>query len=79
MVGCHRNMDDKKFRNFCMPNTKYDELAIWTRKLGTNASVDETLYFTGGYGKREVLLLLLLLLLLLMLLLSRLLYCTWCF
>jgi hypothetical protein len=50
MVGCHRNVDDRKFRNFCMPSTSYDELTIWTRKLGTNASVDETLFFTGGYG-----------------------------
>jgi hypothetical protein len=34
-----------------MANTSYDELTIWTRKLGNNATVDETLFFTGGYGK----------------------------
>jgi len=50
MIGCHRNADDKKFRDFCMPNVLYDELAIWVRRLGNNASVDETLYFMGGYG-----------------------------
>jgi hypothetical protein len=51
MIGCHRNADDRRFRNFCIANTRYDEMAIWTRKLGTNATVDETLFFTGGYGK----------------------------
>ena len=27
----------------------FDEMAIWTRKLVTNKTVDETLYFLGGY------------------------------
>lgn len=49
MVGCHRNSDEYKFRGFLAANASYDELTIWTRKLRTNKSVDETLYFVGGY------------------------------
>ena len=51
MVGCHRNSDDFKFGGFIKANASYDELTIWTRKLRTNKSVDETLYFVGGYSK----------------------------
>ena len=49
MVGCHRNSDDYKFRDFIKSNISYDELTIWTRKLDKNKSVDEILYFMGGY------------------------------
>ncbi len=52
MVGCHRNSDDYKFRDFIKANSSFDELTIWTRKLNKNKSVDEALYFTGGY--REI-------------------------
>ena len=51
MVGCHRNSDEYKFSGFLGANASYDELTIWTRKLRTNKSVDETLYFVGGYSK----------------------------
>ena len=51
MVGCHRNSDEYKFSGFLKANASYDELTIWTRKLRTNKSVDETLYFVGGYSE----------------------------
>ena len=50
MVGCHRNTDDTIFRDFGLNNSTYDELAIWTRKLVTNQTLDEAVLFNGGYG-----------------------------
>ena len=51
MIGCHRTSNDTEFRNFCRPNTVFDELAIWTRKLEVNRTHNEVLYFTAGYGE----------------------------
>ncbi len=53
MVGCHRNSRDDSFRDFGYGDAKYDELAIWTRKLRVNRTHDETLYFTGGYSEKK--------------------------
>jgi hypothetical protein len=49
MVGCHRTSDDSDYRNYGYPNTQYDELSFWNRRLVTNQTVDESLYFQGGY------------------------------
>jgi hypothetical protein len=49
MVGCHRTSDDTDYRDYGYVNSQYDELAFWDRRLVTNRSVDETLYFAGGY------------------------------
>ena len=51
MIGCHRTSNDTEFRDFCRPNTVFDELAIWTRKLEVNRTHNEVLYFTAGYGE----------------------------
>ena len=53
MIGCHRNSEDTKFRDFSLPGAQFDELAIWTRKLQENRSVNELLYLTGGYSKSK--------------------------
>ncbi len=55
MVGCHRNVDDTAFRDFCRPKTIYDEVAIWTRKLIKNKTIDEIVMFMGGYGNNTYL------------------------
>ena len=52
MIGCHRTVDDTKFRDFCRPGTSFDEVAIWTRKLVKNKTIDEIVMFMGGYGKK---------------------------
>ena len=54
MIGCHRHSEDKKFRDFSLPRAQFDELAIWTRKLSVNRSVNELLYFRGGYSKYQL-------------------------
>ena len=46
MVGCHYDYDSEAFAGFS--GGEYDELALWTRKLGTNATHDETEFFLGG-------------------------------
>lgn len=51
MIGCHRHSEDTKFRDFSLPGAQFDELAIWTRQLQVNRSINELLYLTGGYSK----------------------------
>ena len=51
MIGCHRHSEDSKFRDFSLPGAQFDELAIWTRTLLVNRSINELLYLTGGYSK----------------------------
>ena len=51
MIGCHRHSDDSMFRDFSLPGAQFDELAIWSRKLQMNRSINELLYLTGGYSK----------------------------
>lgn len=46
MIGCHYDYDNEAFGGFS--GAEYDELAMWTRKLGTNATHDETEFFLGG-------------------------------
>ncbi len=57
MVGCHRNVEDKEFRDFSYSNSIFDEVAIWLWRLETNCTHDETLYFDGGYGNSVAVLL----------------------
>ena len=49
MVGCHRNLADEEFRGFAHPGSRFDELAVWTRKLQDNRTHNELLYLTGGF------------------------------
>ena len=35
-------------RDYGYANAHYDELAFWDRRLGTNQTVDETLYFKAS-------------------------------
>ena len=46
MIGCHYDYDNDAFGGFS--GGEYDELALWTRKLRTNATHDETEFFLGG-------------------------------
>ena len=50
LIGCHKTGDvDDDYRHF--GGGAYDELAIWTRRLIVNRSIDETHFFTGGHSK----------------------------
>ena len=51
LIGCQRTSNETGFRDFNRPGTRFDELAIWTRKLEVNRTHNEVLYFTAGYGK----------------------------
>ena len=51
MIGCHRNSEDVTFRDFSLPGAQFDELAIWTRNLQVNRSINELLYLMGGYSE----------------------------
>ena len=51
MIGCHRTSNDTEFRDFGRPQSTFDELSIWTRKLEVNRTHNEVLYFTAGYGE----------------------------
>ena len=47
-VGCHRTAEDRDYRDYGYANAHYDELAFWDRRLGTNRTVDETLFFKAS-------------------------------
>lgn len=47
MVGCHYDHANAKFDHFS--GAEFDEIALWSRKLGTNATHDETIFFFGGF------------------------------
>ena len=49
MLGCGYNYGAEKFDHF--GKGEYDELAAWSRPLITNAEIDETIYFLGGFGE----------------------------
>ncbi len=48
MIGCHWNYDDKKFDYHS--GGAYDELAMWTRQLVKNATMNELPFMYGGYS-----------------------------
>ena len=52
LLSCDsRNFCDDGFarsRDYGYANAHYDELAFWDRRLGTNQTVDETLYFKAS-------------------------------
>ena len=48
-VGCGWNYDQNGFDYYA--GGEYDELAIWTRQLINNASLNELPFMMGGYCK----------------------------
>ncbi len=46
MLGCGYDYETKKFYGFS--GGEYDELAVWKRELGKNATYDEIQFFLGG-------------------------------
>ena len=38
-------------RDYGYANAHYDELAFWDRRLGTNQTIDETLYFKASISE----------------------------
>ncbi len=49
MLGCGYNYAEGKYDYF--GPGEFDELALWRRPLAKNATVDETIFFLGGFGK----------------------------
>ena len=49
-IGC-RPEGSSKYKDYARPNTAFDELSIWTRKLVVNRTHNEVEYFLGGYGE----------------------------
>eukprot|EP00095_Tigriopus_kingsejongensis_P004561 maker-scaffold462_size163801-snap-gene-0.37 protein:Tk04561 transcript:maker-scaffold462_size163801-snap-gene-0.37-mRNA-1 annotation:"PREDICTED: uncharacterized protein LOC100378641" len=47
MIGCHYDHAQSKYDHFS--GAEFDEIALWSRKLGTNATHDETVFFFGGF------------------------------
>ncbi len=48
MLGCGYDYGAGKYTDF--GNGEYDELAGWSKPLVTNADIDETIFFLGGFG-----------------------------